>query len=182
MRGRPLRTEKEPILNAKILPVLQTGPRSIHGSALTPILALLLVSLSGCGDVTKPVVKQIAVTNASGVVQTPITALPHNTSINLDAAVTQDPENLGVDWTVTCSNDQPDGTLPAGTPDLSCGTFTLYHTLSAPVSGTVPSYLSTATVTQFTAPATVPKAGTVTITAHATSLPSSTASLTLPIM
>jgi hypothetical protein len=102
----------------------------------------------------------------------------HGTSIYLDVVVTGDPESLGVDWTVTCSSSLPEGSLPAGTVDTSCGSFVPTHTISGPT----PSYPVTGIVTQFTAPAAVPKAGTVTIVAHATSLPSSSSSLTLTIM
>jgi hypothetical protein len=46
----------------------------------------------------------------------------------------------------------------------------------------VPTYPSTGIITTYTAPSVVPKGGTVTITAHATSLPSVFSSVTLTIV
>jgi hypothetical protein len=145
------------------------------------ISVVFLVALGGCGDTTKPVVGQIAFTNASGVTQPPVAIVQHGTSIYLYAVVTNDPESLGIDWTVTCSSSVTEANLPAGTVDTSCGSFAPYHTLSGPIP---PSYDPTGTgiVTQYTAPQSVPSAGTVTIVAHATTLPASTSSITLTIM
>jgi hypothetical protein len=124
------------------------------------------------------VVGAIAITDVKGAVQPTISSLQHGTSTYLDVTVTQDVESLGVDWSVTCSGSLPEGSLPPGMVDTSCGTFVPYHTASGPV----PTYPGvTGIVTQFTAPANVPKAATVTIVAHATSLPSSTSSLILTI-
>jgi hypothetical protein len=145
--------------------------------AFTSAAAVALVALGGCAA-ARPVLQQINITNASGVVQPTVASVTHGMSIYLDAIVVDDPEFLGADWTVTCSSSLPTGTLPAGTVDTSCGSFVPYHTISGPL----PSYPITGIVTQYTAPVNVPKAGTVTIVAHATSLPSSTASLTLTIM
>lgn len=163
--------------------------RTDHGRSRIPRRLLccsflvLIGFLGGCGDVTRPVVGQISFfADAAGdplpPPNTPITSVLHNTSIYLDAVLSNDPESLGVDWTVTCSSSAPTGSLPAGTVDTSCGSFSLYHTISGPI----PSYPATGIVTQYTTPANVPKAGTVTIVAHATSYPDRTSSITLTIM
>jgi hypothetical protein len=73
----------------------------------------------------------------------------------MSATVTNDSQNLGVDWTVTCNAN-------------NCGSFTPTHT----ASGAPTSYM---------APPTVPTGGTVTITAKATADPSMTVSATVTI-
>lgn len=87
--------------------------------------------------------------------------IPHdqivvNTSAPLVATVTNDPNVLGVDWTVTCSS--------AG----ACGSFNPAHTTSG-------------TPTSYTAPAAVPSPSTVTITATATADTTKTANNTVTI-
>ena len=72
------------------------------------------------------------------------------------ATLTNDAANAGVDWTVNCGN-------PG-----ACGTFSPAHTASG-------------VLTTFTAPATVPPAGNVTITAASTTDPSQTASQTVAV-
>jgi hypothetical protein len=141
-------------------------------------VAMAILGIGGCGDNARPVVGQIMFTNASGIAQPTVTSLLHGTAVYLDVIVSDDPESLGIDWTVTCSSSLPEGSLPAGTVDTSCGSFAPYHTISGPF----PNYPVTGIVTLFTAPASVPKSGTVTIVAHSTSLPSSVSSLTLTIM
>jgi hypothetical protein len=178
--------DKESVLNIKSSSADQVLPGQLKRLFFCSACAVALVALGGCGDSERPVVGQFTFfTNASGAVQTaPITVLQHNgtpNSIYLDATVTNDPEALGVDWTVTCSRSLPEGSLPAGQVDTSCGSFTPYHTTSGPM----PSYTlppGVAIVTQYTAPQNWPAAGTVTIVAHATSLPSSTSSVTFTIM
>lgn len=145
-----------------------------------PYLGIFLAAiLSGCGTSTStPLVGTVTFTDIKGNVQPSVASIQHGTAVYLDVIVTRDIENLGVDWTVTCSSSLPGGTLPAGIVDTSCGVFSPYHTLSGPI----PTYPGvTGIVTQFTAPAVAPKTGTVTITVHSTTLPSSTSSLTLNI-
>jgi hypothetical protein len=156
-------------------------PRRLRRPAFSSVIAIaVVVALSGCAA-TRPTLEQINITNASGVVQPAVVAVTHGASIYLDAIVANDPEFLGVDWTVTCSSSLPEGSLPAGTIDTSCGSFTPYHTTSGPVpSYTLPEGVTI--VTQYTASQNVPKAGTITIVAHATGLPSSTSSLTLTVL
>jgi len=135
--------------------------------------------VAGCGtSISTPQVGAVNFTDVKGNLLPSVLSIPHGTTVYLDVVVTHDIESLGVDWTVTCSSSLPAGTLPAGTVDTSCGVFSPYHTLSGPI----PTYPGvTGIVTQFTAPAVAPKAGTVTITVHSTSLPSSTSSITLNI-
>jgi hypothetical protein len=138
----------------------------------------LFAALGGCGVSTPPSVGPIAITNASGVQLAAIASLQHGTTVYMDVTVTHDVESLGADWTVTCGSSLPPASLPAGAVDTSCGTFVPNHT----VSGPIPTYPGvTGIVTQFTAPANIPVGATVTIVAHATSLPSSTSTLVLTI-
>jgi len=77
-----------------------------------------------------------------GFSQAPPAVLQTSTVTALDAVVSNDTSNAGVDWTVTCGGSD-------------CGSFSPTHTASG-VS------------TNYTAPATVPSGNTVTITATAT--------------
>jgi hypothetical protein len=88
--------------------------------------------------------------------EVPINSIVENHSAPLVAAVTADPANAGVDWTVTCGS--------AG----ACGTFSPTHTASG-------------AATTFTAPAVVPVGNTVTITAASTTDPSQTAAETVTV-
>jgi len=94
--------------------------------------------LAGCGTSTStPQVGAVTFTDIKGNVQPAALSIQHGTTVYLDVIVTHDIENLGVDWTVTCSSALPSGTLPAGTVDTSCGVFSPNHTLSGPI----PTYL-----------------------------------------
>jgi hypothetical protein len=172
-------------LNTKGLSGHPSKTLSLRRLARCSAYAIALLALGGCGDVAKPVVGPITFfANASGTMQLPpVTSVTHSpqTQLNLDVTVTGDPEALGVDWTVTCGSSLPEGSLPAGQVDTSCGSFAPYHTVSGPLpSYTLPA--GTVIVTTYTAPSNVPKGGTVTIIAHATSLPSSVSSVTLTVM
>ncbi len=72
----------------------------------------------------------------------PPSTLPVNTTATLSANVTSDPNNLGVDWTASCGS--------AG----DCGSFNLS-----------PAHTASGDPIVYTAPATVPTGGVVTITA-----------------
>jgi hypothetical protein len=162
------------------LPGRQVRTRSLRRYLAGSACAAVFAALGGCGVSTPPSVGPITITNASGVQQTAITSLQHGTMIYMDVTVTHDVESLGADWTVTCGSSLPPASLPAGVVDTSCGTFVPNHTISGPI----PSYplpVGTVIVTQFTAPANIPVGATVTIVAHATSLPSSTSTLVLTI-
>ena len=155
-----------------------TRARNASGLIWLACVTLLPVALSGCGSSLPPVVGAITVTDVKGAPLTAITAIKHGTPVYLDVTIMQDKEFLGADWTVTCSSSLPEGSLPPGMVDTSCGTFAPYHTISGPI----PTYPGvTGYVTQYTAPSAIPKDGTVTLVAHATSLPSSTATLILTV-
>jgi hypothetical protein len=158
--------------------------------ATSPLRAALLslltgVALSGCGTGTTSSsvqVAPIAFTDINGNAAPAVTSLKVGAGSYLDAVVKNDPQQLGINWSVTCSSALPPGTpLPPGeTVDQSCGTFTAAHTATAPV----PSYASSGAgiVTFYQAPAAVPSNGTVTLTAAATVDPSVSTSLTLTIV
>ncbi len=138
--------------------------------------ALLLALLVGCVNSEKPVVGPIQFVDFSGASVPPVSSLAVNGSIYLVATVTNDNEQLGVTWTVNCGSLLP----VSGTNDTIssvCGICSPGDTLSGPV----PTYPATGYITTFTAPSVIPKGNTVTITAHATSLPSVTSSVTLTI-
>lgn len=149
------------------------------------LIGAMTLTLGGCGGGTvasKVQVGQIAFTDANGNAATSLNALKVGSGSYLDAVVTNDPQALGINWSVTCSSALPPGTpVPPGqTVDESCGTFTAGHTATAPV----PSYASSGVgvVTLYQAPAAVPSTGTVTIYAAATVDPSVRSSLTLTII
>jgi hypothetical protein len=146
------------------------------------LFALALLSLSGCGGTSvKPQVGSITVTDANGVAQSAIKSLTVGSGTYLDVTLTNDKSLLGADWTVTCSSELASGTpLPSGeTVDTSCGYFTPIHTASAPV----PSYSDSASgiVTYYTAPASPPTSGTVTLYVSSSADHSRFSSLTLVI-
>ncbi len=140
------------------------------------------LGFSGCGGSSvKPQVLAITPTDANGVQQPAITSLTVGSGTYLDVTLTNDKDLLGADWTVTCSSALPPGTpLPPGqTIDTSCGYFTPIHTASAPV----PEYAENADgiVTYYTAPASPPTSGTVTLYASASADHSQFSALTVVI-
>jgi hypothetical protein len=140
------------------------------------------VGLSGCGGTSvKPHVGSITVTDANGVAQSAIKSLTVGSGTYLDVTLTNDKSLLGADWTVSCGSALAPGTpLPPGQAiDTSCGYFTPIHTASAPV----PSYAENADgiVTYYTAPASPPKAGTVTLYASSSAEHSQLSALSLVI-
>lgn len=160
------------------------GP--LRGNARTRLRLLWLAIscsvaglLAGCGSNSpKPVVGAIVVADSFGKPVPTVSSLAPGAPVYVMAIVSDD-GLLGADWTVTCSDEAPAGTLPAGNPDLACGSFSPRHTMSGPVPGYAQNgagYLA-----QYTAPAQRPKAGTVTIIATSTLLPARTRRLTLNI-
>ncbi len=172
MRGRSLSMDRRP--EGRVSKWVVRG--------VVAILCLAdATALVGCSNAPKPTVQAITVTDAMGNPQPVISSILHGgPAIYLDATVVNDEQQLGIDWTVTCSSSLPPGTLPAGMVDTSCGTFAPNHTTSGPIPN-YPLPAGISIVTSFTPPANIPKAGTVTITAHATSDPSETATLVLQI-
>ena len=138
-------------------------------------LALAAAMLAGCGATAKPQISPIEFTSAGGAEISAVTSLAVNGQVDLVATVTHDNRFLGVSWTVSCGSAAPPST---GTIDTSCGTFNPVQTESGPI----PTYPSTGIITTFTAPPEIPKGASVTITAHATSLPSVTSSVVVTIV
>jgi hypothetical protein len=151
--------------------------------ASLPLLAAALLLVSGCTSSSSlhPEVGQITFTDAEGNSQPALTALTAGQGTYMDVTITNDPALLGADWSVTCKSALPPGTpLPPGeTEDTSCGIFTPLHTLSGPV----PSYATSGAgyVTFYTAPASPPKGGTVTLYVASATDPSRYSSVTLTI-
>ena len=138
-------------------------------------MALIFGILAGCGSATRPQIGPIQFTTASGASVPAVTSLAVDGQVFLVATVTDDDQFLGVSWTVTCGSAIPPG---SGTIDTSCGTFDPAQTASGPV----PAYPSTGFIATYNAPSAIPKGATVTLTAHATALPSVTSSVALTIV
>ena len=151
--------------------------RPLRSSKCLP-LVLILMLLAGCGGAAKPQVGSIETFTSpptAASVPVSVSALAVNGQVFLVATVTNDDQLLGVSWTVTCGSAAP----PGGTSiDTSCGICNPAQTASGPI----PLYPITGIVTTYSAPPAIPKGGTVTITAHATALPSVTSSVTLTIV
>jgi hypothetical protein len=127
-------------------------------------------------------ISPIGFTDANGVpLSTAPTSLTSGQGAYATVTVTNDPQLLGVNWSVYCGSAPPPGTpLPPGqTQDETCGTFTPAHTMSGPI----PTYVTSGTgyVTFYVAPGNPPKNGMVTLYAAATSNPSKYSSVTLSI-
>jgi len=148
-----------------------------------PLLASALLLVSGCTSSSsgRPQVGPITFTDASGNSKPALTALIEGQGAYMDVTITGDTALLGANWSVTCQSALPPGTpLPPGqTEDTSCGSFEPLHTMSGPV----PSYATSGAgyVTFYTAPASPPKGGTVTLYAASTTDPSRYSSVTLTI-
>jgi hypothetical protein len=139
--------------------------------------------LTGCSGGKIPVdVGAISFTDVNGNPAAKPAALNAGAPIYADVQLNNDKMLLGVDWTVACGSAPPPGSpLPPGvTQDDSCGIFTPVHTATAPV----PSYAASGAgvVTLFTAPATPPKEGVVTLYAAATADHSRYSSVTLTVV
>jgi hypothetical protein len=139
--------------------------------------ACLLLLLNGCINSAMPVVGAIQFVTSSGASATAVSSLAVNGTVYLVATVTQDSDLLGVSWTLSCGS-LPPAASSEGIISTACGVISPTQTSSGPV----PAYPSTGFITTYTAPSAIPKGNTVTITAHATSLPSVTSSVTLTIV
>jgi hypothetical protein len=116
-----------------------TAPSSIPtGSTVT-------ITATATADPTKTVTATVTITSANSISISfsppPPATLQAGAQAQVGATVMNDPQNLGVNWTVTCGSS-------------SCGSFNPTHTASG-------------ALTTYTAPSTVPTGGTVTITATA---------------
>lgn len=163
---------------------LNTGPRTARQSRprarciyIYVGSALLLALLAGCASSGAPVVGPIEFVDSSGTSVPPLSSLAVNGVVYLVATVTNDNEQLGVSWTANCGSLPPGGGTN-GVISTVCGAFSPGVTASGPV----PTYPSTGIIAEYSAPSVIPKGNTVTITAHAVSLPSVTSSVTLTIV
>jgi hypothetical protein len=152
--------------------------KQVRGIAVFMAAAGMMV---GCSDTKNLQVGSITFSTANGIAQTAPTSLSAGQGTYMEVTISNDTALLGANWSVTCQSALPPGTpLPPGeTVDTSCGTFSPTHTMSGPV----PSYATSGKgyVTFYTAPAAVPKGGTVTLYASSTTDPSRTSTVTLNI-
>jgi hypothetical protein len=139
-------------------------------------LMLVAAELAGCSNHPQPTVNSIHFVDATGTPVSAVTMLPVNQPVYLYATVANDDDLLGVTWDVTCLS----AALPVSgvATSTACGVVSPAQTASGPI----PTYPSTGIITTYTAPSAIPKGGTVTIIAHATSLPSAFRSVTLTIV
>lgn len=159
---------------AAVRPGYTSSPRTLR-RLLALSIALAAALTAGCGGKQRPLIGPIQFTDASGASVTAVSSLAVNGQVYLVATVTHDDQFLGVSWIATCGSAASPGT---GAVDTSCGTFSPSQTLSGPV----PAYPQTGVIATYTAPAAIPKGKSVTITAHATSLPSVTSGVVLTIV
>jgi len=140
-------------------------------------LGLVVTMLAGCANSKRPTVGPIEFVDATGAPISAVTTLAINQPVYMIATVSNDNDFLGVTWAVTCG---AVGTGGSGgiTTNTACGVASPSQT----VSGPIPTYPSTGIITTYTAPSVIPKGGTATIYAHATSLPSAFSSVTFTIV
>ena len=135
------------------------APTTFTAPAAAPTGNTVIITAAAHADSTKTVTATVSVGAAVSIAftsgQAPPSTMQINATASVSATVANDPKNLGVDWTVTCS-------------DPDCGSFTSTHT----ASGTATTYM---------APASVPSSGPVTITATATANSAATATAIVTI-
>jgi len=120
--------------------------------AIASILCgLSLLLFSGCGG-SKAAPVSIAFTQG----QAPPSSVMATSSTQIAATVTNDTQNLGVSWLLTC-----------GAPIAECGSITRHTASGEPAT--------------YVAPATVPSGGTVTIQANSSAVPSAGLTATITI-
>lgn len=147
--------------------------------------AVVLTMISACSSGHSPSSVQVGpiiFTDANGTpLKTPPGSLTAGQGAYVDVTLSDDPQQLGADWSVYCGSAPPPGTpVPPGqTQDETCGTFTPAHTMSGPI----PSYVTSGTgyVAFYVAPSTPPKDGTVTLYAASTGSPNKFSSVSLSI-
>lgn len=163
--------------------IANVNPSRRGGAALFLLAAGVLAGGCGSGTSTADIsVGAPAFTDVNGApVATAPTSLNSGQSAYLTVAVSDDPQNLGANWSVYCGSAPPPGTPPppGQTQSDACGTLTPSHTLSGPV----PSYATSGAgyVALYTAPPAPPARGTVTLYASSTTNPSRWSSVTLTI-
>lgn len=139
--------------------VVNERRRATAVAVMLPLVALALLSLTGCGSSGAP-----ALGSPSSIqvllTQEPPSPLQIATISPVIATVLNDPHNMGVDWQVSCTV-------------VKCGTFSPAHTASG-------------AVTMYTAPTSVPSqlggaSATVNVTAVSTADPTKSVTVTLTI-
>ena len=151
-------------------------------SVLMTISAWTLSACSGGHSVANVHVAPIVFTDANGTpLKTPPGSLTAGQGAYVDVTLSNDPQQLGANWSVYCGSAPPPGTpVPPGeTQDESCGTFAPAHTISGPI----PSYAANGAgyVAFYVAPATPPANGIITLYAASTSSPNKFSSVSLTI-
>jgi len=143
-----------------IVPAHTDGTVSSFATYTAPLVVPLVnpvtITATSTADPTQSAVTTVTIKQAPLKIvlsQTPAPNLPVDAATNLTAVVTFDPNDAGVDWTVSCQG-------------TSCGSFNPSHTASGQL-------------TSFTAPPSVPPGSVVTIVAAATTIPTTTA--TVPV-
>jgi predicted small lipoprotein YifL len=131
-----------------------TAPASVPPGNTVTITAASTTSPTQTASATVTIVNPnpISIT----LTQAPPSSLEASSQATVSATVTNDSQNKGVDWTVSCSGS-------------SCGSFSPTHTASG-------------VTTVFTAPASVPAGNTVTIIATSTADPTKSVSASVTIV
>lgn len=157
----------------------------LTAAVLSSLLAAGLLGISGCtsaSPVNSIQVGSITFTNSVGTaLKTQLSSLTAGQSTFVTVNLTNDPQLLGANWSVYCGSAPPPGTpLPPGeNQDDSCGIFAPLHTLSGPIPGYVTD--GSGYVAEYTAPATAPANGSVTLYASSTANPTKVTSLTIAV-
>jgi len=111
----------------------------------------LVTALTGCGGLASSPAISVAFTASA----TPPASMSTGTTVSMAATAANDPNNRGINWTVTCAGSQ-------------CGSFK-------------PSATGNGVTSRFTAPGTIPSGNTVTVTATSAADSSKSVSATITI-
>lgn len=131
---------------------LRTQTKDSRPKLLLLVLCGTLLT-AGCGGGTKSGPTTIAFAQGQ---MAPPSSVATNSTVQFAATVTNDTENLGVGWLLTC-----------GAPVPQCGSITRHTASGQP--------------TTFIAPASIPPGGTVTIEANSSAVPSASVTTTITI-
>ncbi|MEI9979608.1 MAG: hypothetical protein WDN23_11525 [Edaphobacter sp.] len=137
-----------------------SGTATVYTAPATvPTSGTVTVTATSVTDTTKTASATITITAPAAITvalnPTPPTSLGLGATANLTAVVTNDAQNKGVTWTVTCGSS-------------SCGSFN-------------PTSTASGAATAYTAPSAFPTAGTVTVIATSVADTTKTASATITI-
>jgi len=166
-------------------PWITTHVSRLQRAAVLVVAAVLSMAISSCSSgysVSKVQVGSIIFTDIDGKpLKTPPGSLTASQGVYVTVTVNNDPQNLGVDWSVYCGSAlAPGAPLPPGqTQDEACGVFTPGHTQGGPI----PTYVTTGSgyVSLYVAPGTPPKNGIVTLYAISTTAPNKYSSVSLSV-